>query len=306
MQIPMYWSRAVVDEDGVEIQGATEETFGFQGIGWSDISESDAYDHALKRARNTLDRYERDIYGMEDLREQYYADRPLREPIVDELHHEGHRIAVITRNVYGAYVLNAANALFIDIDVPKPRRRPKKRKPKQPGFFARLFGATAPEPEPEPLPEPPKTPEDQIRDTIEQMSGIGMKLYKMPNGFRALVTHQPYDPAGDASRQLLQAFDADKLYAKLCQAQQCYRARLTPKPWRIGMDLPPKVFPFTSPAKQRAYEQWDGVYESRCQGFAACEAVSDEPWGNPVVDPAIAPVLAMHDELACSLGKALA
>ncbi|MGB0768303.1 MAG: hypothetical protein ACPGYV_11405 [Phycisphaeraceae bacterium] len=289
MITPKYWARAAVDEDGIVQQNVTEESWGFQGVGWSDISKEDAYRHALERAKRIADNFKSDGV-LDDLWEQYYTDRPLREPVINVLDHADQRIAVITQNIYGAYVLNTARAMFIDIDVPKP---------KEPGVIGRLLGKKPP-------PEPERSPIDRVRDTIQNSPGLGMKVYRTPNGYRGLVTSAPYTPGSDQSQALLNAFESDALYTKLCLAQQCFRARLTPKPWRIGMDNPPRTFPFTNPSKQRVFDQWKAQYDQRAGLFAACEPLSDEPWGNPTVHPEIAPVLAMHDELACSSGKPLA
>lgn len=284
MQIPAYWAHALVDEQGNE----TEKRYGFSGVGWSDLSQEDAYQQALDRAR----RVARTISTGGDrrnLRENYYADRPLREPIIDELIVDGERIGVITQNIYGAYVLNAANAMFVDIDVPPP--------PRPPGLIAKIFGAKTP--------PPPREPIEEIRNNINRL-GIGMKVYRTPNGFRGLVTHRPYDPGKPDSERLLEGLKSDALYIRLCKAQQCFRARLTPKPYRIGMNNPPRAYPFADERKLHRFEQWQSEYDKVITGYAACEPLDDSPWGKPEVHADIAPVLAMHDELACSPGKPLA
>mgnify|MGYP001827183947 CR=1 FL=1 len=289
MQIPAYWARALVDDSGRELD--QDDGFGFYGIGWSDTSQADARDMALKRARRIAERFNSND-DMFSLREQYYADRPLREPVVDEMQIDGKRAAVITQNVYGAYVMNTASAMFIDIDVPPP--------PPVPGLIGRLFGMKPP------TQEDKQPPEARIQNTIASQQGLGMKVYRTPAGFRGLVTSRPMQPNSDEAQRLMRAFDSDPLYVTLCRSQQSFRARLTPKPWRIGMDNPPRSFPFFDSGKQAAFDQWKKVYDSRSTGYAACEPLSDEPWGNAVVHPEIAPVLAMHDELACSPGKPLA
>ena len=222
----------------------------------------------------------------------YYGNRPVREPVVDTFQFNGREVAVITRNVYGALVLNAADAMFIDIDLPPPWA--------EPGAIARLFGKKAPPP------DDPNNTLERVRGVIATRPDMGLKVYRTPKGFRGLVTDRTYDPCSDEAEQLLAAFHSDSLYIALCRVQACFRARLTPKPWRIGMDTPPRTFPFTDTRNQAVYDAWIDAYDRRITGFAACEPLSDEPWGNPVVDPDIAPVLTMHDELACSPGKPLA
>jgi len=180
--------------------------------------------------------------------------------------------------------------MFIDIDTPPPA--------KEPGFIGRLLGKKSPPPAEDPV--------TKIRRVIGRTPGLGMKVYRTPNGYRGLVTSQPYAPGSSEAEALLRSFESDDLYVKMCKAQQCFRARLTPKPWRIGMDNPPRTFPFTAPQKQQAYDRWRADYDQRSRGYAACEALDAGPWGNADVHADIAPVLAMHDELACSAGKPLA
>lgn len=302
MITPKHWARAIVDENGSE----TDDESGFTGIGWSDISEQEAHANALKRARRIQANVAQgDWLTHQDLEDAYYHNNVLREPVINELHNDhGARLAVVTRNIYGAYVLNAAGAMFIDIDLP-PERKAYQRRPAEPGFFARLFGRGTP-PEPDPVVEKPKSPADKIRDIVATYPGMGLKLYRTPNGLRGLVTDRTYTPGSDEAQAILKAFGSDELYTRLCQAQQCFRARLTPKPWRISMDLPPRNFPFTNPRKQAVYDRWSAGYESRSQDYAACEPVSDEIIGNTTVHPDIVPVMALHDELACAAGKALA
>jgi len=264
----------------------TNKPFGYIGVGWSDTSEQHAKDHALERARNIAANVQAGI----PQREQYYADRPLREPVVDELIVGDQRLAAITQNIYGAYILNAARAMFIDIDTPAPQPPP--------GLIGRFLGQSAP--------PPPTNPIDAIAAAVDAHPGLGLRLYRTPNGYRALVTHQPYDPTSGEARRLLDAFHSDHLYTTLCKAQHCFRARLTPKPWRIGMDTPPRAFPFDPPAKRNTFEAWKADYDQRITTYAACEPTTPAALGNPTVHPDIEPVLTLHDQLACAPGKPLA
>ena len=56
----------------------------------------------------------------EELNRYGYGERPLREEITQPVSSSaGSEIAVVTRNLYGALVLNTLNAMFIDIDFPE-------------------------------------------------------------------------------------------------------------------------------------------------------------------------------------------
>lgn len=275
MQVYRYWARAYVDDDG----RPSDTHRAITGVGWSDLSEQDAADHALARAQRIHERLRR---GEVPEYEDYYADRPLREPVVDDVVQDGHATAVITRNVYGAYVLNTADLMFIDIDTPASGLLS--------GALGRLFGKRA---------EPDDTPQ-RVADVVRRHPGMGLRLYRTPAGYRGVVTHRPYDPAAPETTDLLHALDADRLYVRLCRAQSCFRARLTPKPWRIGMPNPPRGYPWPNDAARRLFDDWSAQYEKRILEFAACEFV--EALGHRAVHPSLALVLKMHDELACTGG----
>jgi len=65
-------------------------------------------------------------------------------------------------------------------------------------------------------------------------------------GDRVACTSRPFAWAVDAwqAERLMRFLDADPKYAALCGKQKCYRARLTPKPWRV---------------EERVCELWSGA-----------------------------------------------
>lgn len=66
---------------------------------------------------------------------EYYPRTPLREEVLHELTStDGTLLAVVTRNRYGAQVLNTDAVVFVDVDVAEQRR----------GFWARLRREPAP------------------------------------------------------------------------------------------------------------------------------------------------------------------
>jgi len=107
-----------------------------QAWGWSDVSLAAAQAAARERAAK-VDALLRGS-SRPDRAAEYYPGQPMREPVLRELAGpDGGLAAVVTRNTYGADILNAADALFVDVDLPEPA---------QPGLLARLFGAKAPPP----------------------------------------------------------------------------------------------------------------------------------------------------------------
>ncbi|HEU4323820.1 MAG TPA: hypothetical protein VFS21_11790, partial [Roseiflexaceae bacterium] len=80
----------------------------------------------------------------------------------------------------------------------------------------------------------------------------------------------------------------------LCQVQKSFRARLTPKPWRIGMENPPARFPYEDAGEEAAMRAWESRYEAASQGRATCRFV--EEMGSGTEHPDITPLRSMHDE----------
>jgi hypothetical protein len=87
---------------------------------------------------------------------------------------------------------------------------------------------------------------------------------------------------------------ADPQYVKLCQVQKSFRARLTPKPWRIGMENPPVTFPYESAADEAAMRAWESRYEAASQGHATCRFV--EEMGGGGEDPQVTALRILHDD----------
>jgi hypothetical protein len=120
-------------------------------------------------------------------------------------------------------------------------------------------------------------------------------VYRTAAGFRLLLTSQSMEPASAASRELLNVLGSDPLYQRLCTAQSCFRARLSPKYWRCGCDKPPSRFPWADGADEARYRQWERDYGERARPFAVCAFVG--ALGSPTVDDSVQPILDLHDRL---------
>ncbi len=313
MFIAPYWARARLDEEGAPADGPAV------AFGWSFVSQEEAAQHAHARAGRVAERlrFLRDLprekwdtaSAMErwwaltpdgvqeqvdwvgDFPWDYYGgSRPVREPILETYGASESPWALITRNRYGARVLNTAGAMFVDIDQPLP------------GYDARTFWERWILRVP-----PPRAPEigeleERARSVVAANPGMGMRLYRTKNGLRGLVTHRPYTPGSDEAEAVLEAFGSDPLYRQLCQAQRCFRARLTPKPWRLDMAAPPiNWFPYQqAPERVAVWEAWLRAYEAHSVGHTACTFV--EHMGEPEVHPEIATVVELHDAEALGEG----
>jgi hypothetical protein len=316
MIIPEYWAEARLQHRERKRQVTVRR------FGWSDISEVEAHAHADARVREAMDR----VMAGETLprRERRVAyngadGMPIREEIVDRAGD-----AVITRNGYGALCLNTPNVFFADIDfaensgpfqvllsmilvfamtlvvmiaglhfsavvsmvvacfaslllgVPLPGMLR--------GLSAALKGGHE------------QAAIRRIRHFLAAHPDWCVRVYRTPAGLRLLALHRLFDPREPEVKVCFDALGVDPMYARMCFNQNCFRARISPKPWRIG--LPRMRPPYSAVwrpehAELPARLQWIGDYEQHSQGYASCRFV--ETLGNGRVDPAAEFVQQLHD-----------
>lgn len=258
--------------------------FAVTELGFSNESPEDALQVARERAVRTAQRLAGSMSRSAE--PGYYPDRPIREEIIDSFRDGDQQVAVITRNGYGSLVLNASDVLFADVDLPPTRA----------SLWGRLLG------------KKPVDPAADLVANIEQQCAadphLGMRLYRTCQGFRCLVTSRRYQPQGPEANALLVALHSDPRYIQLCRHQECFRARLSPKPWRMGLGQPPHPFPYSSPAQQQAHQQWLTQYDQAAHGFATCELVGS--YGNPQIDDSIRSIVELHDHYVLHDQKPLA
>jgi hypothetical protein len=226
---------------------------------WSDTSQEDAQAKADARAvelEKIIESGTRpDRYG--------YANRPLREERVEE--QPGY---AVTRNAYGALVLNTERAMFVDVDFHDDPSQ-------EPGALDSLRG-------------------------LATQHGLGTRIYRTAGGLRGLVTSATFDPKAPATMALLKEVGCDPLYIRLCQAQASFRARLTPKPWRLEMRPPSVRWPFEDEDVEARFAEWLRGYDQKSRGHAVCTLV--EHAGPQTIDAAVAPVVALHDARCLGTG----
>ena len=270
MNFPKFWA-----------QGTYKNFFAWR---WSDSSQAEAEALAAAAARQLAEQFAADKlpppgahYG--------YPDRPMREPVLREFRDlSGGLTAAVTRNAYGCLVLNTARAMFVDVDLPEPKRVGG-------GFFSRLFGK---KPEPAPAGNPAEAPVlAQAEVWSRQNPGWSWRVYRTKAGLRLLATHDLFDPASAETQAVFDALGADPLYRRLCQVQNCFRARLTPKPWRCGHNNPPSRWPWPDAKAEKRFNAWEAGYREVCEGYATCSLVA--VIGNGLVHPEVRAVLDLHD-----------
>lgn len=260
MKIPRHWASIEAD---LRIQGQLQRS---RFTGNSDLSEADA----REAAREQIAMVQARIDANDGQRAESY-EVAIREEIVKELSKD----AIVTRNRYGAEVLNCARLVMIDVDhAPEP------------GFWASLFRRDK------------RTPKQRMLDRILEVAhrngdrSLGFRIYETHNGYRILVTGRSMIPTDPVVQRLFDDMHCDPLYALLCRRQDCFRARLTPKPSRMRQKAIRLRFPY-DPETRSALTDWLPPYNDRSRLYTVCRLI--EVVGDAHADE----VVRYHDERCC-------
>ena len=316
MIVPQFWAEARI-RDRVEGRQVTIRRFG-----WSDISQEEAQNHAESRTRQALEHFRA---GQEvvrrELKRAYNGSEgvPIREEIISR---EGE--TVITRNSYGALCLNTPNVLFADIDfehrvsvvvaytavavlVPAAIAIGWYLQSWLAGSVAvalalwlsyllasglarlRVMLAGGHE----------EIARSRLDAFLHSHPDWYVRLYRTPAGLRVLVLSQTFEASDPRVTELFQALGTDPIYVRMCQRQHCFRARVSPKPWRIGISSHvkprPGVWP-VDPERLPERQAWIDRYEQAAEGYSSCQFIA--ALGSGRVDPTAAEVQRLHDELS--------
>ncbi len=313
MIVPEYWSEA---KERVVIDGKSRT---LKRFGWSDSSERDAFEHAKQRVAEAAARYRagEQVRTMDHKIAYNGAEGlPIREEIVSR-----HGDAVITRNAYGALCLNTPDTVFADVDIEELRL---------PwvtwlylllfavagawgsrefgtwwvlavamlvGFFAsHVFAALTEWVVTRFSPDPFDASRARIEQFAQNNPDWHLRLYRTPKGYRVLVMHRTFDAAEEPAFEFLRQIGSDPLYIRMCRNQRCFRARVSPKPWRIGMErIRPR--PGTWPLKPQwmpGRKEWVRQYELKADRYASCRF--EATLGAGRTDRKCDKVRAVHDQ----------
>ncbi len=290
-------------------------------FGWSDEGAGAAEAHAQARADAAWAALVAGaaVDGREPKVPYQGADGvPIREEVV-----ERHGRVVISRNAYGARCLNTPDALFFDVDLRPGGPAPwgwvvgvagclagafaggalggswalpligaaaalgagihVVQRARAPGFAARAEAAAR----------------ARVEVAVRRRPGWLLELYRTPRGLRGLAVHAPFDPRGPEAAALFDEIGGDPVYGRMCRAQRCFRARVSPKPWRAGVRAPLRPRPGVWPVRpERLAERtaWVEAYERAVEGFAACRHLAT--LGDGRRDPRVDAVRELHDRLS--------
>lgn len=206
-----------------------------------------------------------------------YPDRPVREEILQTFdgptNDPESQVAVVTRNGYGALILNTARMLFLDIDLALGLGQ----------TIRSWFGQSPSE----------QTKLTQLQHLLSAQGHTTFRIYRTAAGFRVIGLGREYDPAGREAEELMIATGTDQQFRRLCKVQKCFRARLTPKPWRCGVPRPWIRFPYRDATAEQAMREWIAKYERESAHYATCQFLTEVGSMPASSDEAI--LLELHD-----------
>ena len=258
MKIYKYWT---TEKQKILIDGTEQEVTCYGG---SNVSMEDARGKAKEKAQ----KIQRKIAGEKHLFEDYESE--IREELLQTI--DAH--SAITRNRYGARVLNVENLMILDIDKPKPAS----------GGLGGLFKKKDTRP-----------PKEQIFEMVKTLAttkykDLSFRVYETYQGARVIVLGREFDPRDDTTRKMMDEFNCDPLYTLLCNKQGCYRARLTPKPSRMKL----KGFKVKYPREgdDSEFQRWVSEYENLSRSFSVCKLIEQIGASHYVTD-----VVRLHDDV---------
>jgi hypothetical protein len=243
---------------------------------------------AERDAAQRLERVHARVRRGEPLPSGYaYGERPLREEIIERMTDAdtGELYAAITRNRYGALILNTTRLLFLDIDLARMNLGARLR-------WLLTAGRA----------DPARPALAALREALRGYGRASFRLYRTAGGFRAIAVDREFDPAARDTRELMQRTGTDPAYMRLCHAQRSFRARLTPKPWRAECPLPPGLFPRSDEKLQKRFASWLRRYESARAHYASCRYLETIGGGRPSTRNSH--LIELHDR-TCGVGESL-
>ena len=126
--------------------------------------------------------------------------------------------AVLTMNPYNSLVLNSPTMFIADIDKGDSRLNQFATAKDENEILANLSDLAR---------------FDAEYEAEKPMRSASWRLYRTHSGYRLICINRPIGH-GEMwyALRLLRFLKADPRYIELCEKQNCFRARLTPKPWR--------------------------------------------------------------------------
>jgi hypothetical protein len=299
-------------------------------FGWSIDSETDAKAMAEQRAEEALAAIlAGKLLNRREKKAAYNGAEgvPIREEVLVRVGE-----TVITRNAYGAHCLNTPHVLFADIDFASttPRRWTavamlalivtsllagwwmQSTTIALTGAFASLLLAYALAAGVHSLWVATQGGREamarqRLSTYLTHHPQWAVRVYRTPAGLRVLATHKTFSANATEVQDFFAAIGTDPVYMRMSINQRCFRARLTAKPWRIGMESHMRPRPGIWPVKPEhlpVRQTWIDRYEAKASAFSACRFVESLGSGAEHID--VMPVVELHDRETRALRQGMA
>ncbi len=233
-------------------------------------------EEARLRAKEKIERLQRKINGDKRVLADYEVE--IREEILQVVDDK----SIITRNRYGAQVLNAENLMFLDIDKPKSSLTGlfKKRDPQQ--DKAKIFEAV------------------RKMAASPKYNAFGFRIYETFQGARVIVLGREFSTRDRETIAMMNEFNCDALYVSICKKQVCFRARLTPKPYRIQMKAYKVQYP--KDGDDSEFQKWLQEYEYQSRNYSVCKFIEQVGANHAATE-----TVRLHDDMTgASINRQLA
>ena len=137
-----------------------------------------------------------------------------------------------------------------------------------------------------------------IKEFSELYPDWHMRVYRTPAGLRVMVMHDVFNPNDPVVQEFFEALETDPLYVLMCTRQNCFRARVSPKPWRVlANDVEQKLNQGVWPVGKNLLAErkaWVEAYDSAANSFASCHFI--EEVGSGLVNEACEKLRQVHDK----------
>lgn len=133
----------------------------------------------------------------------------------------------------------------------------------------------------------------QVSKILKNYPNINLRFYRTTNGWRLIETSAFHEPKSADVWNLMTKLCVDKTYMLFCLRQNCFRARLTPKPWRIGMQRLDIRYPPDTKDNEQKYLQWIGEYNKIKNNFSTIKFKFE--MGSCVHNSNVDKIITFHD-----------
>lgn len=135
-----------------------------------------------------------------------------------------------------------------------------------------------------------------LSEHAKKYPGDYFSIYRTRRGHRLILCSSKMSH-NDLSR--FNSIPVDPMYLNLCKLQHGFRARLTPKPWNMGLPAMQKYKITDLQSTDKHRNIWINEYNKLSAGYSVCHQVKREYTSNHDISA----ILSMHDELTVGVKK---